>query len=97
MPLPTTEARVTDTANPVALHNTFRDFIFGEFRDANGDACSIQESSVAAEPLLWLGMNTGTHVEGMCLARMHLTQDHVRALLPLLQHFAEHGCLPENG
>lgn len=27
--------------------------------------------------------------------RMHLTQDHVRALLPLLQHFAETGELPE--
>lgn len=27
--------------------------------------------------------------------RMHLTQTQVRELLPILSHFAEHGCLPE--
>lgn len=32
--------------------------------------------------------------EVMCTTRMHLTQEQVRALLPLLQHFAETGELP---
>ena len=30
-------------------------------------------------------------------SRMHLTQKQVRELLPLLQHFAEHGELPIKG
>lgn len=29
--------------------------------------------------------------------RMHLRQSHVKELLPLLQHFAEHGVLPGRG
>lgn len=33
-----------------------------------------------------------THVAN---TRMHLSQSMVRDLLPLLQHFAEHGCLPK--
>lgn len=73
------------------IEPTDRGFSRADFADANGDACSIQESSVATEPMLWLGQNSGTHHTGNCLARMHLTQGHVRELLPLLQHFVETG------
>lgn len=70
---------------------TDRGFDRVDFTDANGDACSIQKSSVATDDLIWLGQNTGTHHHGACLSRMHLTQAHVRELLPLLHHFAETG------
>ncbi len=74
---------------------TGRGFNRTDFQDANGDMCSLQESSVATQPMIWLGQNHGTHVEGQCLARMHLTQEHVKALLPYLIHFAETGELEE--
>lgn len=61
--------------------------------------------------MLWLGCdepnaqvfpgdNTGWHPYPLpenvsCTTRMHLTQDNVRMLLPLLQVFAETGQLPE--
>ena len=77
------------------MESTDRGFLRADFADANGDACSIQESSVATEALIWLGQNKGTHLAtGECLARMHLSQTHVIALLPLLQHFATTGELP---
>lgn len=74
-----------------------------DFLDANGEACSIQES-IAMEihgpgsskgPYLWLGMNRGTHVLGAdCTARMHLTRERAAELLPLLLAFVETGRLP---
>lgn len=78
----------------LSLEPAANGFLRADFIDANGDACSIQESSSATEPLLWLGQNSGTHhPTGKCLARMHLSQEHVRELLPLLQRFAETGAL----
>lgn len=75
------------------IHATERGFKRGEFLDFNGDACSIQESSLATEPALWLGQNEGTHHMGKCTARMHLTRAHAAALIPLLQRFVETGRL----
>ena len=70
------------------MRYTTRGFAIVEFKDAFGLACDLQESSADLdERLIWLG----THTD-----RMHLTQSHVRALLPLLQYFAEHGVLPED-
>lgn len=73
------------------LEYTQRGFARIEFTDFNGDACSLQKSSVATEDLIWLGCNEGTHVDGHCLARMHLTRTMVADLLPLLQRFVETG------
>lgn len=80
----------------IQVEPTERGFLRGDFLDRNGDACSIQESSLADEPAIWLGQNEGTHhhVTGNCLARMHLTRDMAAALIPLLEHFVEHGELP---
>ena len=74
---------------------TPRGFQRREWADLNGEACSIQESSLATECAIWLGCASGTHVDGACLARMHLSRVMVKELLPLLQHFAETGRLPE--
>ena len=82
-------------ANAVKIVFTQRGFLRGDFRDYNGDPCSIQESSVATEPLLWLGQNSGTHRGEESLARTHLTQGMAAALVPLLQRFVETGRLDE--
>ena len=67
----------------VELEPTERGFMRGEFIDANGNRCSIQESSNAEEKQIWLGFDEGK--------RMELTRDMVSALLPVLQKFVEKG------
>lgn len=69
------------------------------FSDRYDQRCSIQDSSMAAEPAIWFGVdNTGPHLKGPkgieredVNIRMHLTQDMVRKLLPSLIRFAETG------
>jgi hypothetical protein len=39
------------------IAKTARGFNFGSFKDINGVECSIQESSIATEVCLWLGVN----------------------------------------
>jgi len=83
----------------IYFRTTSHGFLRGDFGDANGERCSVQESSVATEPMLWLGQDHGTHyehegLESKCCARMHLTQEHARCLAGLLQYFADHGELP---
>ena len=68
---------------------TNRGFRRVDFTDRYGAACSLQESSLATEAAIWLGVNDPM------ASRMHLTQEQVAELLPLLQHFAETGYLPE--
>lgn len=75
------------------LKPTQRGFAIAEFKDRYGVDCSIQESSLATERAIWLGVDKGTHVDGQCLARMHLTRKHVQQLLPLLKRFAKTGRL----
>jgi len=72
-----------------------RGFQRANFLDLNGQECSIQESSLATENAIWLGCDTGLHHQGECLARMHLNQEQVAALLPLLASFVQHGHLPQ--
>lgn len=95
------------------LKATNRGFVMGEFTDGNGVKCSIQESSAAEQPMLWLGCdgpnpmqfpgnNTGWHPYQLpanveCTTRMHLTQEQAAELIPLLQFFVEHGELPRKG
>lgn len=66
-------------------NTTDRGFRIDTFTDYNGQACSLQMSSLADAQCVWLGVKS---------ERMHLTQDQVKALLPALQHFAEHGEMP---
>lgn len=73
------------------LRSTPRGFSRADFIDLYGKECSIQKSSLATQDAIWLGCDTGLHVDGQCMARMHLTQDMVAKLLPLLQHFVETG------
>ena len=74
-----------------------RGFLKGAWLDRYGEKCSIQKSSLAEEDCIWLGCDHETihHTTGeRCGARMHLTQQMVADLLPLLQHFVETGELP---
>jgi hypothetical protein len=79
----------------VRLRKTERGFLRGEFVDADGQACSIQESS-QVEPRLWLGssangeaIHLGRHVG----VRMHLDRKTARMLIPHLQRFVAQGDL----
>jgi len=78
----------------IIIKRTERGFSAGDFTDLYGEACSIQESSLATDDALWLGCNKGTHHEGDCMARMHLSREMAAALIPLLQHFVDTGYLP---
>lgn len=83
-------------AKPFEVFSTERGFTRADFVDRYGVECSIQDSSLATEDCIWLGCNEGVHhhVTGECLARMHLTREMAEQLIPLLQHFVEHGHLP---
>ena len=100
----------------IELDSTQRGFAIGEFKDAYGTECVIQQSS-SVEPRIWLGAkklevkefvafrepeawvtlefeNTMEH-HFVGNERMHLSQENVKQLLPLLQRFAETGELYE--
>ncbi len=62
-----------------------------DFRDAYEDACSIQDAEAGDPPRIMLGANDVNGVP----ARMHLTQDMVRELLPLLHRFVETGSIAD--
>ena len=64
-----------------------RGFYGYDFVDIYGQKCSIQESSLADEYAIWFGEHEN---------RMHLNQEAVKKLLPLLVHFCEKGKLPKN-
>ena len=66
---------------------TNRGFALAQFKDRNGQDCSLQKSSLAFEDAIWFG------VDGEGSNRMHLTSLQVAYLLPYLQHFAETGNL----
>lgn len=99
---------------------TERGFAVIEFMDRYGNGCSLQESSLATEREIWLGIDDAapkimaSEASSLNIAteettgwvpypipdavllhtRMHLTQDQVATLLPILSHFAETGELP---
>lgn len=93
------------------MKRTPRGFRRADFKDRNGELCSIQESSEIGDGYLWLGINdpnpqicpgdsTGWHPYPLppgvqCSTRMHLTRKMVADLLPSLQHFAKTGELPD--
>lgn len=73
----------------IELRVNGRGYITGDFADRNGVSCSIQESSVATEDLIWLGQNEA----GGKPARMHISQSLAADLIPLLQRFVATGDL----
>ena len=76
------------------MRTTQRGFKIHEFTDRYDNQCSIQESSLATEAAIWLGVDT-THEGVDCPTRMHLTREMAADLLPLLQYFVAHGVLPD--
>ena len=67
---------------------TERGFALVEFKDAYGQVCTLQESSVYTH--VWLGVMVNLNGEKVN-QRMHLSQQQVAALLPRLQAFVESG------
>lgn len=76
------------------------------FIDRYHSQCSLQDSSIATEPCIWLGVSEivakrlipgqGWKIVPLdpdlnLNERMHLTQSMVKQLLPFLTHFAETG------
>ena len=64
-----------------------RGFSGGHFLDRYRNDCSIQESSLATERCIWLGVHEN---------RMHLTQTMAAELIPLLKRFVATGGLRED-
>lgn len=79
----------------ITFGKTQRGFVRGIFQDRYGCECSIQESSLATEPCLWLGVDRDIEGEQI-LGRMHLTQEMAAELIPILQTFVETGRLGED-
>ena len=73
----------------IIMKKTGRGFPLGLFKDRYGEECSIQDSSLAFEDAIWLGVDSVPEGGG----RMHLTKSHVRSLLPILEYFVEHGTI----
>lgn len=80
-----------------------RGFTTLKFDDYYGQHCSLQESSLATEQAIWLGVdNTGNSVSGpfgqrneYVMARMHLTEDQVKILVTELLEWITTGNLRE--
>lgn len=68
-------------------------FQVARFKDRYNQKCSLQESSLATEACIWLGVDMD--LNGKESSRMHLTQDMVTELWPILKNFAETGFLEE--
>ena len=85
------------------LEKTPRGFSIFNFKDSYGCDCSIQESSAASEPKIWLGIDNakittkdGSPIDSedmTTFSRMHLNQEQVKNLLPLLENFVKTGNL----
>lgn len=102
----------TAVSQPAGVINapkkTDRDFITITFTDSNGVACSLQESSVATEEMIWLGrdqpvseaLQSGGRSDAAQMSqsmpmgsRMHLSRKLVAKLLLPLKKFVDTGSL----
>lgn len=84
----------------IKMKTSERGFVVGEFKDLYDKECSIQESSLATKPAIWLGCDEGTHTKDhlgneVCLSRMHLDRKRAKQLIKLLQYFIDTGRLPD--
>lgn len=77
----------------IEIKPTSKGLLVGEFKDRYGAECTIQESSLAGEDCMWLGISVNSQGEHVALGRMHLTKDMARDLIPLLRHFVRTGRL----
>jgi hypothetical protein len=88
------------------IGQTARGFDIFEFYDRNGIKCSLQKSSIATEDCIWLGCNDADPqqlvrgegwkpismpAEYNANTRMHLNQEQVMQILPMLQAFVDEG------
>jgi len=73
------------------IERTGRGFPIARFRDLYRSECSIQDSSLANQPAVWVGVDSD--FDGGKSARMHLTQDQAAALISLLQRFIDKGTI----
>jgi hypothetical protein len=60
------------------------------FKDNYKQQCSLQKSNAALENKIWFGVDKDINGKTV-IARMHLTQEQVKLLLPHLQKFADTG------
>lgn len=60
------------------------------FEDNYKQQCSLQKSNAALENKIWLGVDKDINLKAVN-ARMYLTQERVKHLLPHLQKFVEAG------
>jgi len=84
------------------LKRTLRGFAHAEFTDLYDTPCSIQDSSLATEDAIWLGVDhinarhwekvAGSDLEHIP-ARMHLSREMAAELIPILQRFVETGSI----
>ena len=65
---------------------TRRGFAYYRFTDHYGAQCPLQKSSLATAEAIWFGVDDVPHA-----ARMHLTREQVKTLLPILQCFVDTG------
>lgn len=75
------------------FYATRRGFLRADFQDRYGQECSAQESSLAGESCIWLGVDVDRDGIDVPNGRMHLTQEMARKLIPVLRHFARTGRL----
>lgn len=78
------------------MRRTDRGFAVEEFKDSYGRQCSIQESSAAIEPYIWLGCDellTDPATGEKSAVRMHLTKGMAARLISQLTTFVETGHL----
>ncbi len=67
-----------------------------KFRDDCCVDCSIQESSIALEKCIQLGIDKPEIIEGKPLTQIYFKQEKVAQLIPILQWFVEKGQLPND-
>ena len=86
---------------------TNRGFEIIKFRDYNDEHCSLQQSSLATEEAIWLGVDKPVPqiltsgewkkvplpIGTILNGRMHLTREQVEKLLPHLKRFVKNGTL----
>lgn len=66
---------------------TQRGFWYITFMDRTGAKCSLQESSVATEPCIWLGVDKDPKGNLVEYGRMHLTIQDAKMLVKKLNKF----------
>ena len=73
------------------MKRTERGFDLIEFADYYESQCSLQESSLATDDAIWLGVDRD--FQGQHCTRMHLLRRQVKRLLPHLIQFVETGTI----